>query len=416
MPDSINHQSPLSFSQNVSDTSPKIIWSVPQENVSQADKEAFDAQMEALLALLAKSPLTESDSLQLQNILITLAGMTKDGGMNQAVKDIVTILDGAYTAITGKTGFSDHFYFPPASLEVALSLKAGDTKTISDLIKSVATAAIKDPNATKSVGDLALAMVQEAFKTYENRLKELQDQIDISKTVISSLTELQKILNMIDVDSPANFNWNPTSWDQVPPALKTILKDKYGITDIKGINNNFQKWINAATDYFCAEIGWTANPGDIATTFNQAITARDSLIAQLAQLEKLGADKTDTAGAYYTVDKLVKDIEKYLPTSKYPVGSQANEMGSVVGPDGKTIPNVDIKSDLVNFIKAGQVKNGGISQDLDSALSANQTLSSKMADEMKALNTWFQQLMDVLTAIEDAYNKGTVSYARNIRG
>lgn len=442
----INNQNPL-FTDSQTDL-PKIYSSRPQENVSEEDKKAFDAKMQALLDLLAQNP---PDSLKIQATLIELKGMTKDSAMDQAVNDIIEILAAAYQTFTDKDDFKETLYFPPASLQVALDLGTGQIDpqtqkplTIRDAITSVATAAIKDPNATKSVGDLALAMVQDAFHSYETRLKDLQDQINISKEIMNDLTDIQNILNLVDINSPASFKWNPTSWDQIPPDLQKILaKPPYNMTSMSNFNQS--KFVDAACEYFTQEIGWKANPGDIAAAYNKVIAARDSLKVQLDGLAAAGADKTDEHGAYQTVKAVYDSLVKSFPLDKFPAGSTVVMEKQIIGyektdfgtmkiedknkpiyadvpvvyvngkptkTDSKTITNA-----LAQFIGSGQAKSpDGISELVSNAVTANQNLSSKMADDMKALNTWFQQIMDVLTAIADAYNKGTTSFARNARG
>lgn len=451
--DPINYQNPLLQGVN-SDTS-NIISTLPQEKISAEDKAAFDKKMQDLLDILKRTrppEFTEEESRKIQTLLTELKCMPRDGTMDDAVNDILTMLDGAYKALTGKDDFANTFYFPPGPLGVALDLPTGQidpvTKkelTFLDFIDKVGTTIIQDPNATKGVADMALAMVQDAFKTYTNRLEDLQKQIDISKTVINDLTDIQNILNMIDIDSPTNFTWNPSKWSDIPKGLQDILVKDYDITNVGGKNWSAEKFASAANTYFSQEIGWTANPSDAAGTLNKLIAARDSLTEQLAALKAAGADQTDPSGAYKTVETLLKDIEKFFPTTTYPTGTKIEMeytligyekfdiMGTIiedkskpiygdvmvaVGPDGAKLPlnPSDLTTNLAKFISSGQTKNDGISDHINNAISANQNLSTKMTDEMKALNTWFQQLMDVLSAIEDAYNKGTTSYARNIRG
>lgn len=415
--DPLNNQNPLLTSEDIAPSPPPYI-PPPQENITIDEKKAFDAKMQALLDLLNQIP---PDSVKIDAALAELEGMTKTGSMDDAVKNIRQLLDIAYT-------------FPP--LEIALSLESGQidpvTKkpmTIRDLITSVGNDIIKDPNATKSIGDMAIAMVQDAFKIYTDKLKDLQAQIDISKQIITDLSNIQDVLNSIDITSPANFNWNPKSWSDIPKDLQEILKKDYGITDVtKGGNWDLNKYTDAACKYFEKEIGWTTNTADAASSFNKMIAARDSLTDQLDKLDKAGADKNDPTGAYQTVKKVLDDLNKSFDPKVYPPGTTAKGDGSFLilsGPDGADLPGTtldnfgDVSKNALNalakFISAGQDKNDGIAVHVDSALSANQNLSTKMTDDMKALNTWFQQLMDVLTAIADAGSKMILSSARSAR-
>eukprot|EP00386_Alphamonas_edax_P015056 GDKI01046076.1.p1 GENE.GDKI01046076.1~~GDKI01046076.1.p1 ORF type:complete len:491 (+),score=-3.77 GDKI01046076.1:509-1981(+) len=233
----------------------------------------------------------------------------------------------------------------------------------------------------------------------------------------------------------------PLSFDKLPSDLQGKVTQELGIppTTAPSDFNKVKNWIHdngnayatMSDDYFKSPLIISADPQpDTVTAINRVLASRDDIKAQIKALEDGGADSGE-GSPLATLKAVEADLDKQFPPDQYPIGSQVQEPKKkkieshsyVLGQPNKsqlqvvppgTVAPVDPNKALSDFILSGQDKTKGISTDLDKAVTANQNLSSKMSDEIKAKNLMLQTMFDILTQIQDALNKSITGAAQKI--
>lgn len=197
--------------------------------------------------------------------------------------------------------------------------------------------------------------------------------------------------------------------------------------------NNPSRYADLVTSLAKEGVGVTPKPepSDIEA-MNRLISARDELKAQFDSLNALGDDEIDKGegSAYATLKVVLEDLEKYVPSSKYPPGCTLGpgvitDRGFDIpvetairyadGSVGFFLPD-DLHKDICGYISAGHDKNNNINEAIDNAVNASQNLSSKMSDEIKAQNLNLQTWYDIMTQVADALNKSMQSAAQKTGG
>ncbi len=201
--------------------------------VTEKDLARYCELMDAIAALLSKSQPTDQDAAQLNDLCKELQSMQRKGvtpQLNDMINLLFTFMQGA-----GADPNTGDFLITPSAIQALGGLTAEQTKiTINGqqltLVEALQAASDPnfDPTATVKLGDMLLDLSNSVFADYDATLKELQEQIEISKTAINNLKALQDILNMVTLPDQPDINvLNPTSWNQIPPDVQKILKEKF---------------------------------------------------------------------------------------------------------------------------------------------------------------------------------------------
>jgi len=188
---------------------------------------------------------------------------------------------------------------------------------------------------------------------------------------------------------------------------------------IKGHMDTYVGW---STDYFKSPLATSVVLiPDATTVINDLLTTRSDLEKQLDVLKKGGAHDekgnpiVDKGSPADTIQKVLDDLNKYFPPNKYPAGSTYTIVKSAPGmydTSGNFVAAADPTADLTKYIKDAQTTNNTINDTLDKALEANQNLSTKMSDDIKAKNLTLQEHFDILSQISDALSKIILGFAR----
>jgi hypothetical protein len=349
-------------------------------------------------------------------------------------------------------------------LEATVDIGNGKFLTIHDALK-LALDPARHENATKTLGDQLLDFARFAYSSYENKVKDLKGKLDQAIETINQIKALQDLQNKTKVDYPDDFKLIPDELSQIPKELqeklvewylehnkppgknpewdaplKKIMKDpppkppESPFYYILALNDNYQMdkiqkdlrdnlketWVDWCSDYFRTERGEIPDlPPDAP---ERLLKIRDNLIKQLEDLIKNGDDINKEGSPANTLDKVIKDLTDKFPLSEYPPGSNWDEFF------GKTEETVDGVKKIVykneeayeaaftaaeNWVKAGKGR-GTVNDNLDKALSANQTLSSKMSDDLKEANLLLQQTYDICSQLMKAWDKIITGIAQKL--
>jgi hypothetical protein len=436
-----------------------------KESVTPEEKARYDQLLKEVQDILSKTapptpPFTTADSKRLERLLTELKGM-HDQGLTGSMDQFLDVVF-AFAEAAGADPSQNDFYLSPTEIEamskahITIAVPKNDgsgtyvnqSMTLAEAI-GITLDPTYDPAATQKLGDMLLEFSNWGYDMYTQQLKDLQQQIEIATTAINNLNELLAILNMTKGQSIPGFNYHPTKWDEIPPAMQGQVRSAMGYpanppppfgpywnsdgtpTD-KGMAaisqwtyDNPDAYANIADTYFRTELGIEPDlQPDAQNAAARLLSARDQLYIQKMLLEKSGAD-TGPGSPYATIDAVLKDIDKqFPPTGAPPTYPYPNPDLDAKPPvlnltDWYDFPNNSLGStdptDKMNaYIREGNATNSALAKSIDDAIQANQNLSSKMSDEIKAKNLTLQTFFDILTQVSDALNKILTGTAQKV--
>lgn len=407
-----------------------------KESVSPDVKERYDQLLEQIQKILSKKPPFDvPDSKQLERLLTELKGM-HDQGLTGSMDQFLDVLF-AFAEAAGANPSQNNFYLTPnqieamskATLTIAVDEKGSLVNKSVTLPEALAIIMNPDydPKATQKLGDMLLAFSSWGYDMYTSELKKLKEQIDIATAAINNLQALQEILNMIKTKYPDNYNFPPTTWDEIPKEIQDKLRSAIPNTgglfwngdgtpkDMSIITNwaknnpgTYADWSDA---FFKREIGIEPNPQpDANAALARLLSARDQLKKQLDALEKAGGKDLDKSegSPYATIKKVLDEVDKQISPNAFPYTNPPTDWDAFVK-SRQIDPNW-----INNFIKEGNKNNNPLADGIDKAIQSNQNLSSKMSDEIKAKNLTLQTFFDILNQVSDALSKILTGTAQKV--
>ena len=390
--------------------------SVGDDVVTPDVRKQYEQLMQLIHDIMSKPNPTAQDAKDLEDALRQLNGMN-----DKLSPTMQTALKLVLTFFRGFDPNSATSHLDPTTLQAIQTLKIDINGKSVSLLDAVSVAL--DPNTTgKGLGDVLLDFANWAYGIYEDKVKDLDQQVQIAINVINNLKALQDILNQIKANIPGNYKLPPDNWNDIPPDIQLLLRNNSGLsfnpdgtpTDMSKvkdwISKNMETYVKWSSDYFSKAIG--VIPDLKPDTVANLLKLRKDLEAQRDALIKALKD----SGAYTDpppVGSPLDTINQVLDTLKefqgYPV---FDAKGNVTG--YTDTPSVDknmayrqqyyLEAMAKKWIMSGQGQ--GTTNDLvDKALQANQTFSNQASDELKAQNLQLQTLYDILSQLMHTLDK-----------
>jgi len=158
---------------------------------------------------------------------------------------------------------------------------------------------------------------------------------------------------------------------------------------------------NYYKDYFKSDI--PVIPKGTEESVLKLLATRDRILKNMEALAAQGADVDDATSPYGTLKKVVVDINKFFPLDAYP-------RGTTTLPEGVSSKQA---IDAVNkYIISCNENQSSTMTNLEGAMTANQNLSEKATDELKAKSTVNDQLWQMFIGLGDSLKKLLEKLAR----
>lgn len=438
------------------------------ESVTPEVKKKYDELLAEIQRILASGPPKSaipydgSDSKRLQEALKELKSMQDQG----VTKDMSNFLDFLFYGVAS-TGAQDFLIDPPNKIEalrdtsITISvLKDGKYVDVSMKLTN-ALQTVLDPNydldATQKLADMTLAFAHWGYDMYTSQLSKMKQQIELATAAINNLQALQEILNLIKIKIPDDFKLVPDNWKDVPKdpdVLAALMKNVEGMGNkdfwkdgimppdpkaepksmdaIKAYTHDHPSAYSKILEpYFKKEYGFTADfspPNDFVSVAVRLLTARDKLKKLLDDMEaaaKPNAVDKSEGSPYNRIQKLLDIIDNSKDSTGQPLFPVGNSNFPYGDPPYNTnwsekLKNLspdklaELQKNLTKYIEEGNKTNNILNPAISNAIQANQNLSSKMSDEIKAKNLTLQSFFDILNQVADALHKINLGSAQKI--
>lgn len=398
------------------------VWTA-QDYTSGAVANEYSANVQTIYNLYNQtSPytVTSGDVTNIQNAvtnLITLANTGNAGNyMTQQMASSVNLLLVSFQAV----GATD-----PTAINATQLQQWKDLSLTSSSIQNTMSAALGAVAANTSLQSMIeLDYVTTGNNMINGQLTSLDNALNTTSSVLSSLTNIQNIMNDVTVNSVAPFSAGEAI-GYVPPGSPAgtaalSYQSAYAILASAHFNQPVGIHVNSVLMTYGANGLPTGLTTAGLSVFNSLLALRNSLIAFLPGLSAaVGSAVTDPNSLYGTVKKLITDFSQTFGISTIITGTTygIQPIGQVTSPTGaqeaQALYRYIVDNNTKTFNTPGRVA-GTNQQDLTTAITAAQGLNDTQKENVQQYLFIFQEFYKSASAMLQSITQIITDMAKHI--